>query len=35
VTDHPGRYPDWAHVKLRRLNGKWMIDDSDVIPRGS
>jgi hypothetical protein len=35
VTDGPGPQADWRHVELRRVNGRWRIEDSDVIPRGS
>jgi hypothetical protein len=35
VTDHPGPQADWRHVELRKVNGRWRIEDSDVIPRGS
>lgn len=34
VSDHAGGYPTYVRVSLRKLGGRWLIEDSDAIPRG-
>jgi len=34
VAEEPGAQPYDAHVSLRKVAGRWLIEDSTVIPRG-
>jgi hypothetical protein len=34
VGSSPGAYPDYRSTVLRKVGGRWLIDDSDAIPHG-
>jgi hypothetical protein len=34
VTDHAGAYPAYVRVVLRKVAGRWLIEDSTAIPHG-
>jgi hypothetical protein len=34
VTDHTGPYPAYVQLFLRKVAGRWLIEDSTAIPRG-